>query len=93
MLAPLPWGWKMSWARRVFFIVFGLSLVLGLVIGIIELVAPDMATVTLNGADVTGMTGFWTALFSSAIPGLIFGLIIAGIVKLVTPRRAKAPRA
>jgi len=47
--------------------------------------------VTLNGAKVTGMTGFWTALLSGSIPAGIFGLIIAGIVALFTrKRKAKA---
>ena len=79
----------MTPARWTFVVIFGLSLVMGLVIGITELVAPNVSTVTLNGQDVTGMTGFWTALVSGAIPGLIFGLIVAGIVALFT-RKKKA---
>ena len=63
---------------------------IGLVIGITELVAPDASTVTLNGQDMTGMTGFWTALITSAVPGLIFGLIVAGIVALFTRRKKAA---
>jgi hypothetical protein len=55
-----------------------------------NLVNPDSANITLNGAKVTGMTGFWTALMSGAIPGLIFGLIIAGIVALFTRRKKAA---
>jgi len=77
----------MTPARWTFTIILGLSLLIGLGIGITELVAPDVSTVTLNGADVTGMTGFWTALLSSAIPGAIFGLIIAGIVALFTRKK------
>ena len=77
----------MTPARWTFTIILGLSLLMGLGIGITELVAPDVSTVTLNGADVTGMTGFWTALLSSAIPGAIFGLIIAGIVALFTRKK------
>ncbi len=80
----------MTPARWTFVIIFGLSLVMGLVIGITELVAPDVSTVTLNGQDVTGMTGFWTALISGAVPGLIFGLIVAGIVALFTRRKKAA---
>ncbi len=79
----------MTPARWTFAIILGLSLLMGLGIGIIELVAPNVSAVTLNGQDVTGMTGFWTALLSSAIPGLIFGLIVAGIVALFT-RKKKA---
>ena len=80
----------MTPARWTFVIIFGLSLAIGLVIGITELVAPEISTVSLNGQDVAGMTGFWTALVSGAVPGLIFGLIVAGIVALFTRKRAKA---
>lgn len=77
----------MTPARWTFAVILGLSLAMGLIIGITNLVNPDAANITLNGAKVTGMTGFWTALMSSAIPGLIFGLIIAGIVALFTRRK------
>ena len=80
----------MTPARWTFVIIFGLGLVIGLVIGITELVAPDASTVTRNGQDATGMTGFWTALMSGAIPSLIFGLIIAGIVALFTRKKKAA---
>ena len=80
----------MTPARWTFVAIFGLSLVIGLLIGIMNLVNPDAANITLNGAKVTGMTGFWTALVSGAVPGLIFGLIVAGIVALFTRKRAKA---
>lgn len=80
----------MTPARWTFVAIFGLSLVIGLLFGIMNLVNPDAANITLNGAKVTGMTGFWTALVSGAVPGLIFGLIVAGIVALFTRKRAKA---
>ena len=81
----------MTPARWTFVVIFGLGLLTGLGIGIVNLVSPDAANVTLNGAKVTGMTGFWTAVFSGAIPSLIFGFIIAGIVALFTrKRKAKA---
>ena len=80
----------MTPARWTFVVIFGLSLVMGLVIGGLNLVNPDLATITLNDQKVTGMTGFWTALFSGAIPGLIFGLIIAGIVALFTRKKKTA---
>ena len=80
----------MTPARWTFLVIFGLSLVSGLLIGIMNLVNPDSANITLNGAKVTGMTGFWTALISGAIPGLIFGLIIAGIVALFTRKKKPA---
>ena len=80
----------MTPARWTFLVVFGLSLLTGLGIGVTALVSPDAADVTLNGAKVTGMTAFWTSLISGAIPGVIFGLIIAGIVALFTRRKKAA---
>jgi len=77
----------MTPARWTFVVIFGLGVVVGLLIGVINLASPDAATVTLNGAKVTGMTGFWTALLSGAIPAGIFGLIIAGIVALFTRKK------
>ncbi len=80
----------MTPARWTFLVIFGLGVLLGLVIGVTNLVSPDAANVTLNGAKVTGMTGFWTALISGTIPSAIFGLIIAGIVALFTRKKSKA---
>lgn len=80
----------MTPARWTFSIIFGFGLAIGLIIGVINLINPDAASVTLNGEKVTGMTGFWTALMSGGIPGLIFGLIVAGIVALFTRKRGKA---
>ncbi|MEO8757479.1 MAG: hypothetical protein ABI398_06980 [Devosia sp.] len=77
----------MTPARWTFLVVFGLGSGLGLVIGLINLVAPDATTIMLNDVKVTGMTGFWTALISGAIPSAIFGLIIAGIVALFTRKK------
>lgn len=80
----------MTPARWTFVVIFGLGLFMGLVIGIINLVNPDAASVTLNGEKVTGMTGLITALASSGIPALIFGGIIAGIVALFTRKKKPA---
>lgn len=82
----------MSLARKVFLVVFGLGIAVGLIIGVIELVAPEVSSVTLNDQDVTGMTGFWTALVSGAVPGLIIGLIAAGITKLFMRNRRAGER-
>jgi hypothetical protein len=80
----------MSPARWTFVIILGLFLTLGLLMGLINLVAPDALTITLNDERVTGMTGFWTALGVGAGLGLILGLIIAGIVALCTRKKASA---
>jgi hypothetical protein len=80
----------MTPARWTFVAIFGLSIGIGLLIGILNLINPDWASITLNDQKVTGMTGFWTALISGAIPGLIFGLIVAGIVALFTRKKKAA---
>ena len=80
----------MTPARWTFVVIFGLSIGIGLLIGVLNLINPDWASITLNDQKVTGMTGFWTALMSGAIPGLIFGLIVAGIVALFTRKKKAA---
>ena len=80
----------MTPARWTFVVIVGLSLGIGLLIGVLNLINPDWANISLNGAKVTGMTGFWTALISGAVPGLIFGLIVAGIVALFTRKKKAA---
>lgn len=80
----------MTPARWTFVVVFGLSLLTGLIVGVTALVQPDAADVTLNGVEVFGMQAFWTSLGISAIPGAIFGLILAGIVALFTRRKNSA---
>ena len=77
----------MSLARKVFFIIFGLGLAFGAGLGLVNLVAPDAVSVELNGEQVEGMTGLWTALLSGGIPGLIFGLIASGITALFTRKK------
>ncbi len=77
----------MSAARKTFLVIFGLSILLGLIIGVTKMVAPDAANVTFNGEQVTGWTALLTALLSAAIPGAIFGLIVGGIVKLFTRKK------
>jgi hypothetical protein len=80
----------MSPARKTFVWIFGISLGIGLLVGVIELIAPDLASVTLNGEDVTGVAGFVTATAIGGVVGLILGLIIGGIVKLATRGTRKA---
>jgi predicted DNA repair protein MutK len=70
--------------------VFLACLGLGILVGLIKLVAPDYASVELNGEQVTGVAALVTAAAIGAVLGLIFGLIIAGIVKLATRGRKKA---
>ena len=79
----------MTPARWTFVIIFGGCLLLGLGMGVVNLIAPGTASITLNGAPAEGMAGVWTALLAWGIPGLIFGLIVAGIVALFT-RKKKA---
>lgn len=79
----------MSTARKVFFWVFGISLAFGLLVAIANLIAPDAVPVTMNDQNVEGMDGFAPALLAGGIPGLIFGLIAAGITALFS-RKKKA---
>ena len=79
----------MTPARWTFVIIFGGCLLLGLAMGVVNLIAPGTTNITFNDAPATGMAGVWTALLAWGIPGAIFGLIIAGIVALFT-RKKKA---
>jgi hypothetical protein len=74
----------MSPARKAFVWVFGGALGVGLLVGVIELIAPDLASVTLNGEDVTGLAGLFTSTAIGGVVGLFLGLIVGGIVKLAT---------
>jgi hypothetical protein len=58
--------------------------------GLVNLVAPGTANITFNDQPATGMAGVWVALMAWGIPGLIFGLIVAGIVALFTRRKKAA---
>ena len=80
----------MTPARWTFLAFLGIGLVSGLWIGISELVNPAGTSVTLNGQDVTGMAGFWTALIIAVVLWSILGLIVAGIVALFTRRKKAA---
>ena len=80
----------MSPARKAFLLVFLGCFALGIIVGVIKLVAPDAASVTLNGEQVTGVKALITSSLIGLIPGVIFGLIVAGIVKLVTRNSNKA---
>ncbi len=79
----------MSLARKVFWVIFGFGLLLGLAIGLINLVFPGAASVRLNGEQVEGITGLLTALVAGGIPGFIFALIGAGLVSLFTRGKKK----
>jgi hypothetical protein len=78
----------MSPARKAFLLVFLGCLALGIVVGAIKMVSPESASVTLNGEEVTGVKALITSTVIAAIPGVILGLIVAGIVKLVTRNKA-----
>jgi len=80
----------MSLARKVFLGVFGAGLLLGLLIGAINLVAPDAVSVTWNDENVEGLGGLGVGLFSGGLPGLIFGLVAGGVTKLFTRSRKTA---
>ena len=77
----------MSRPRKVFFWIFGISLGLGLLLGLANLVAPDAVSVSLNDENVEGISSLWVSMLSGGIPGLIFALIGAGITALFFKRK------
>ncbi len=79
----------MTPARWTFAVIIGIGLLVGLWTGISELVNPAGTSITLNGQDVTGMTGLLTAVVISVVVWGVLGLIVAGIVALFT-RKKKA---
>ncbi len=79
----------MTPAKKAFRWVFGICLGLGVLLGLLKMVAPDAASVTWNGQEMTGLGALAVAAGLGAVFGLIFGLIIAGIVKLATRSSAK----
>lgn len=78
----------MSPARKTFVWVFLVCLALGVLLGVVKLVAPDAASVRLNGEEVTGMTALLTASGLGGGFGLLFGLIGAGLIALVGKSKA-----
>jgi hypothetical protein len=77
----------MSRPLKVFLWIFGISLGLGLLLGLANLVAPDAVSVSLNDENVEGVSSLWVALMSGGIPGLIIGLIGAGVTALFFNRK------
>lgn len=79
----------MTPAKKAFVWVFLFFLALGVLVGLLKIVSPDSASMTFNDADLTGLPALVFSTAFAAIVGLIFALIIAGIVKLVTRSPAK----
>ncbi|MCB1497091.1 MAG: hypothetical protein KDJ86_14985 [Bauldia sp.] len=79
----------MSPAKKAFRWVFGICLGLGVLLGLVKIVAPDAASVTWNGQEMTGIGALLVGGGLGAVFGLIFGAIIAGIVWLATRGSAR----
>jgi hypothetical protein len=79
----------MTPAKKAFLLVLAIWLGLGLLIWLVKMVFPDAATITWNDEDLSGLPALALALGLGAFFGIIFGLIVAGIVKLVTRSPAK----
>ncbi len=77
----------MSTAKKVFLWIFGASILLGLVLGVVNLIVPEAVSVSLNDKNVEGLKALLTALFSAAIPGIIFGLFAAGITAIFSKKK------
>ena len=78
----------MTPARWTFLIIFGGCLLLGLGMGVVNLIWPGAATITFNGQPATGVAGIGVGILAWGAPGLIFGLIVAGIVALFARKKA-----
>ncbi len=79
----------MSPARKTFLWIFGLCTAFGLALGIANIIAPEAVTVTWNEQNVEGVNSLWVGLFSGGFPGILFGLIGAGIAALFTRSKKK----
>jgi ABC-type Fe3+ transport system permease subunit len=75
-------------AKKVFFGVLVASMLLGLLIGLANLIMPEAVSVSLNDKNVEGLTALWTSIIVSGIPGVIFG-VIAMCVTAVLSRGKK----
>jgi len=71
-------------AKKAFLWVFLVCVGLGVLLGLLKIAVPEAASFTLNGEDLTGFSALAMSVILSAVFGLILGLIVAGIVKLVT---------
>lgn len=80
----------MTPAKKAFRWIFLIFLGLGVLLGIIKMIAPDVATITWNGEDMTGIGAVLVSGGIGAVFGLIFGGISALIVKLATRSSAKS---
>lgn len=74
----------MTPARKAFRWIFLIFLGLGVLLGLVKMIAPDAASVTWNGEELTGLPALALSAGIGAFFGLLFGLIVAGIVALVT---------
>lgn len=79
----------MSVSRKIFFGVLAAGIALGVIIGLIKMVAPDAVSVSWNDSEVFGIQALIVATFSGAIPAAIFGLIAAGIASLFGRKKSK----
>lgn len=80
----------MTPARKTFLWIFGGLAGLGLLLGLANLAAPDAVSVTWNDENVEGINSLWVGVISGAIPGILFGLIGAGIAALISRGRKPA---
>lgn len=78
----------MTTARKVFFGVLAAFLVLGLVLGLINVIAPDAASVSVNGEEVEGWASVGPSILLYGIFGLVLGLIASGITALFTRKKS-----
>ena len=80
----------MTPARWTFVVIFGGAILIGVGMGLVNWIWPGSAKISFNDVPAVGANGILVAGSIWGVLGLIFGLIIAGIVALFTRRKAKA---
>lgn len=72
----------MTMPRKVFFGVLTAFIALGLILGLVNVIAPDAASVSLNGEEVEGWGSVLPSVLIYAVVGGIIALIASGITAL-----------
>lgn len=77
----------MSLPRKLFLIILAISAVGGTITGLINVVSPQTASISLNGEEIEGWASLPVSIGVNMIFGVIIGLIAAGIASLFSRKR------
>ena len=78
----------MPLALRTFLMILGVFVLLGLGLGIANLVLPDLVSLSWDGRNVEGLDSIWVGLFASVVPGFVLGIVGAGVRSRVAGKPA-----